>query len=59
MRRTRRLVDGTCISCGRHHAIHEPSRFHRQRFPAWVLVTETGLYAHADAVRAEKRRELE
>jgi hypothetical protein len=52
------LVDGTCISCGCSHGIPEPSRFHRQR-SAWTPVAETGRCSHADAVRAEERRENE
>jgi hypothetical protein len=51
------LFDGTCISCGCRHGIHEPSRLHRQRVAAWVPVTEPGQCAHADAVRTEERRE--
>ena len=51
------LVDGTCISCGCRHGIHEPSRFHRQRFAASGPVTEPGRYSHGDAVRAEERSE--
>jgi hypothetical protein len=53
------LVDGTCISCGCRHGIHEPSRFHGQQFAAWGPVMETGRCAHADAVRAEEKRERE
>jgi hypothetical protein len=53
------LVDATCISCGCRHGIHEPSRLHRQRFAAWRPVPEAGRCAHADAVRAEERRERE
>ncbi len=53
------LVDGTCISCGCHHSIQEPLSSHRQRFAAWGPVTEPGRCSHADAVRAEERREQE
>jgi hypothetical protein len=53
------LVDATCISCGCGHGIHEPSRFHRQRFARWRPVPEPGRCARADAVRAEEKRELE
>jgi hypothetical protein len=53
------LVDETCISCDCHHGIHEPSGFHRRRFAAWGTVTGPGRCSHADAVRAEERRERE
>jgi hypothetical protein len=57
------LVDGTCISCGYRHGIRELSRFHGQRLAAggvvWGPVREAGRCAHADAVRAGERRELE
>ena len=51
------LMGGTCISCGCSHGIQESSRFHRQRYPAWTPVAETGRCSHADAVRAEEKRE--
>jgi hypothetical protein len=49
--------EGTCSSCGCRHGIHQPSRFHRQQFPAWVPVTRSGRCSHADAVRADEKRE--
>jgi hypothetical protein len=51
------LVDGMCISCGCRHGIHEPSRFHRQRFARWRPVPEPGRCSHADALRTEEERE--
>jgi hypothetical protein len=53
------LADGACISCGCRHGIHEPSRFHRQRFAAWGGGHRTGRCSHADVVRAEEERERE
>lgn len=53
------LVDGTCSSCACGHGIHEPSRFHRQRYATWIPVVEAGRCSHADAVRAEEERERE
>jgi len=50
-------MDGARISCRCRHGIHEPSRLHRQRFAAWVLVSERAAATHADTVRAEERRE--
>jgi len=50
------LADGTCISCGCLHGIHEPSHIHRQRFAAWIPIAESGRCSHADAVRAEEAR---
>jgi hypothetical protein len=50
------LEDGTCISCGCRQGIHEPSRFHRQRFAAWGPMPEAGRCSHADAVRTEEER---
>jgi hypothetical protein len=52
-------VDAVCISCGCRHGIDEQSRFHRQRFAAWVPVIEAGRCSHADAVRGEEERERE
>jgi hypothetical protein len=51
------VVDGTCLSCGCGHGIHEPSRFNRQRYAAWTRVAEPGRCSHADRVRAEEERE--
>jgi hypothetical protein len=53
------LVYGTCLSCGGRRGVHEPPRFHRQRFAMWGPVTEAGRCAHADVVRAEEEREGE
>jgi hypothetical protein len=52
-------VDGTCISCGCSHGIHEPSRLRRHRYAAWTPVADAGRSSNADAARAEEERERE